>query len=238
MSTISKRDMRRLVTSRADWKVAFAVLHEQCGHDISTKALSMEVSHRAPHLAVCLTGHVQRLAQTVAAERVQVEQHLSRVAAVLPPEEARTDPPFVARAAIYVLLAQRLTRSTLGSIGRWGNNPTKQLQGARGGDALPQCTESFLAAAQEARHRLRELVEHVLHSASPSDAPDDRAKAGAQVMVSQLFEDLSLATGVELTVLRAQRTADFNVLAVLARGLQTHQFACENQAQRGAWAVE
>ncbi len=79
------------------------------------------------------------------------------------------------------------------------------------------------AVANEARQRIEYLLRHVFNT----DPRVTHVTKGVQVVLSQLYQDLSLATGTELTLLRLERTADFNVLSLLATQLQAHQMQCE-----------
>lgn len=130
-----------------------------------------------------------KLAESSLADRLLVES-LPRVA-----EASTTDPPFVARAAVFVRLSQSLLGNMMGQIGRWGNNPAKQA-----------------TAASEAHDKLAQLVRSVF---GETRAP--------QVMQSQLCEDIMFATGMELTVLRLERARDFSILSVFVKQLQYHQ---------------
>jgi hypothetical protein len=107
------------------------------------------------------------------------------------------------------------------------------------------------AASTDARSRLDHLVRSIFNTAL--DPRDTRIKSGAQVVQSQvfskfhgccikpnniiislqLFEALSLATGMELTALRLERAADFHILSLFATQLQRHQLQCETTAEQG-----
>lgn len=122
---------------RDDYRVlSFDEVHQSLGKEYSEKVMRCCVVVWRMRSVFCLfiehkthtnkkpkAEALQKLAESVLADRLLAES-LPRV-----DEESTSDPPFVARAAVFVKLSQSLLGNMMGSIGRWGNNPSKQATG-------------------------------------------------------------------------------------------------------------
>ena len=132
--------------------------------------------------------------------------------------EYLTDPPFLAKTAIFARLCDNQVRGLVGSFGRLGRNHTKAER-----------------LAEQTASRLLMYVRNVLYGDVAALGDDERRRQREQwlaVARSQLGQDLAACTMHDLETLRAERGQEVNVLFLLAEQVMRQRYESERAVER------
>lgn len=186
--------------------VGFSALHAELGADIEGKQSRLaELQRRA-------ADERERMASL----GTLLDPGEAGQLALLSSVEYLTDPPFLAKTAIFARLCLSQVRSLVGAVGRLGRNNAR-------GERL----------ADEASLRLQMYLRNVLYGdvASLSNDALNRRRSVVAVAHSQLWQDLSACTMMDIKLLRSQRPEEMDLLVAVCSQLLWHRFESETLLQ-------